>query len=238
MLTDRDAGGPMRASAPTSLRSEPRTVSPSLSSALLRLALTITISCRPSMIACMALGLVYQALVRVLSWLALLARSDTAKDVEILVLRHEVAVLRRTNQRPTFRPRRDDHLHRPPRRRPSHRIPSAHPRRHPRPARRTAVDEQRGDQRQDRARRPGHHRKLPGVPLRTLLDAGQRPTTAIAELGELVALIHQVRLTGFGYLRAERRLGTSRSRRSCSTCSTDAPRFTAPRSTGTCRSHG
>jgi putative transposase len=50
----------------------------------------------------MALGLVYQALVRVLSWLALLARSDTAKDVEILVLRHEVAVLRRTNPRPTL----------------------------------------------------------------------------------------------------------------------------------------
>ena len=48
----------------------------------------------------MALGLVYQALVRLLSWLVLLARSDTAKDVEILVLRHEVAVLRRTNPRP------------------------------------------------------------------------------------------------------------------------------------------
>jgi putative transposase len=28
-------------------------------------------------------------------WLALLARSDTSKDVEILILRHEVAVLRR-----------------------------------------------------------------------------------------------------------------------------------------------
>src|SRR5919112_1180715 len=39
---------------------------------------------------------------RVLSWLVLLARSDTAKDAEILVLRHEVAVLRRTNQRPTL----------------------------------------------------------------------------------------------------------------------------------------
>jgi putative transposase len=39
-------------------------------------------------------------LVRVLGWLALLARSDAAKDIEILALRHEVAVLRRTNPRP------------------------------------------------------------------------------------------------------------------------------------------
>ena len=39
---------------------------------------------------------------RVLSWLALLARSDTAKDVEILVLRHEVAVLRRHHPRPAL----------------------------------------------------------------------------------------------------------------------------------------
>jgi putative transposase len=41
-------------------------------------------------------------LTRILSWLALLARSDAAKDVEILVLRHEVAVLCRTNSRPTL----------------------------------------------------------------------------------------------------------------------------------------
>src|SRR3954454_14281561 len=41
-------------------------------------------------------------LARVLSWLALLARSNAAKDVEILVLRHEVAVLRRTNARPAL----------------------------------------------------------------------------------------------------------------------------------------
>ena len=50
----------------------------------------------------MAFGLVYLMLARVLSWLALLARSDAAKDVEILVLRHEVAVLRRTNARPAL----------------------------------------------------------------------------------------------------------------------------------------
>jgi len=41
-------------------------------------------------------------LVRVLSWLALPARSDAAKDVEILVLRHEVAVLRRHTPLPAL----------------------------------------------------------------------------------------------------------------------------------------
>ena len=34
--------------------------------------------------------------------IGLLARSDTAKDVEILTLRHEVTVLRRTNARPAL----------------------------------------------------------------------------------------------------------------------------------------
>jgi hypothetical protein len=49
-----------------------------------------------------AFRLAYLMLSRVLSWLALIARSDAAKDVEILVLRHEVAVLRRNNPRPTM----------------------------------------------------------------------------------------------------------------------------------------
>ena len=34
-------------------------------------------------------------MLRVFGWLVLLARSDAAKDAEILVLRHEIAVLLR-----------------------------------------------------------------------------------------------------------------------------------------------
>jgi hypothetical protein len=46
------------------------------------------------------LRLVYLALVRVLNWLVLLARGDAVKTVELLVVRHEVAVLRRRAGRP------------------------------------------------------------------------------------------------------------------------------------------
>jgi putative transposase len=38
--------------------------------------------------------------VRLVSWMALLARSAASKDAELLVLRHEVSVLRRKNPRP------------------------------------------------------------------------------------------------------------------------------------------
>ena len=48
----------------------------------------------------MSLRLLYLAFRRTTEWLALRARCNSAKDVEILVLRHENAILRRTNPRP------------------------------------------------------------------------------------------------------------------------------------------
>ena len=44
--------------------------------------------------------MLYLGLVRVLGGLVLLARTDAAKNIEIVMLRHEVAVLRRQVGRP------------------------------------------------------------------------------------------------------------------------------------------
>jgi hypothetical protein len=44
--------------------------------------------------------LLYRIFVNVLGRLVLLARSSASKDAEILILRHEIAVLRRTNPKP------------------------------------------------------------------------------------------------------------------------------------------
>ena len=55
---------------------------------------------RSGMIAVVMLRLLYLIFQRILGLVLLLGRSASSKDVELLVLRHEVAVLRRTNPRP------------------------------------------------------------------------------------------------------------------------------------------
>jgi putative transposase len=48
----------------------------------------------------MALQLIYLMFSKLLGWLVLRTRSDATKDIEILVLRHQLAVLRRRTPRP------------------------------------------------------------------------------------------------------------------------------------------
>ena len=48
----------------------------------------------------MAVKLIYHVFAKLLSWMVLHARSDTANEIEILVLRHQLAVLRRGTPRP------------------------------------------------------------------------------------------------------------------------------------------
>ena len=47
-----------------------------------------------------ALRLIYQMFSTLLRWIVLRTRSDTTKDIEILVLRHQLAVLQRRTPRP------------------------------------------------------------------------------------------------------------------------------------------
>ena len=54
------------------------------------------------MIATVSLRLLYLISSWLLGWLTLLGRASSTKDIELLVLRHEVAVLRRTNPKPRW----------------------------------------------------------------------------------------------------------------------------------------
>ena len=53
------------------------------------------------MIAAVSLRLLYLIFLQVLGLILMMGRRASSKDVELLVLHHEIAVLRRTN--PTFR---------------------------------------------------------------------------------------------------------------------------------------
>ncbi|MYU10579.1 integrase, partial [Streptomyces sp. SID8361] len=50
----------------------------------------------------MVIRLIYLLACQTFRWLALLARSDASKDIEILMLRHQLAIVRRAQPRPRF----------------------------------------------------------------------------------------------------------------------------------------
>jgi putative transposase len=56
----------------------------------------------PALSVLVSLRFAYFAVLKVFGWLALLARSDRAKDAEILILRHQVAVLQRQVSTPSL----------------------------------------------------------------------------------------------------------------------------------------
>ena len=51
----------------------------------------------------MAVNLIYQMCAKLLSWMVLHGRSNTANEIEILVLRHQLAVYQRS-KRPRIEP--------------------------------------------------------------------------------------------------------------------------------------
>jgi hypothetical protein len=55
---------------------------------------------RRGMIVIVSSRLLYLIFIQLLGWLLLLGRTPASKDIELLVLRHEVAVLRRANPKP------------------------------------------------------------------------------------------------------------------------------------------
>jgi putative transposase len=54
----------------------------------------------PQPLMVVALRLIYQTFTKLLGWIVLRTRSDTSKEIEILVLGHQLAVLQRRTPRP------------------------------------------------------------------------------------------------------------------------------------------